>query len=71
MKGRGYAGCKLTYDIDHVKVFYRVNVVWKGTRETLTGLLVLPLKQKQKIYQTISHKTDNHTANNAYQMTSK
>ena len=65
-----YAGFKVTYDTEHVKVFYRENVVWKGTRESLTGLWVLPLKQKQNITQ-MRHRTDNHTANNAYQMTSK
>ena len=37
------AGCKVTYDTEHVKVFYKGNVVWKGTRESLTGLWVLPL----------------------------
>ena len=42
------AGCKVTYNTEHLKVFYRGNVVWKGTREYLTGLLVLPLTQKQK-----------------------
>ena len=65
------AGCKVTYDTKYVKVFYRGNVVWKGTRESLTGLWVLPLTQKEKIDQTIPHNTDNHTANNAYQMMSK
>ena len=65
------AGCKVTYNTDHVKVFYRGNVVCKRTRESLTVLWVLQLTPKQKIAQTIIHKTDNHTANNAYQMTSK
>ena len=63
-------GCKVTYDTEHVKVFYRGNVVWKGTREPLTRLWVLPLTLKENITQT-RHITDNHTANNAYQMTSK
>ena len=27
-----YIGCKVTYDTEHVKVFYRGKVVWKGTR---------------------------------------
>ena len=66
-----YAGCRVTYDTEHVKVFYRGNVVWKGTRESLTGLWVISLTQTQKISQTITHKIDNHTANNAYQMMSK
>ena len=24
------AGCKVTYNTEHVKLFYRVNVVWKA-----------------------------------------
>ena len=52
----------MTYNTEHVKVFYIGNVVWKGTRESITGLWVLPLTQKQKIAQMISNKTDNHTA---------
>ena len=43
------AGCKVTYDTEHVKVFYRENVVWKGTRESLTGLWVLPLTKNRKL----------------------
>ena len=39
----------VTYDTKHVKNFYKGNVVWKGTRESLTGLWVLPLKQVGKI----------------------
>ena len=46
-------------------------MVWKGTNKSLTGLWVLPLKQIGKIAQPRIHNTDNHTANNAYQMTSK
>ena len=38
------AGCKVTYDTKHVKVFYRRNVVWKGKSESLTRLWVLTLK---------------------------
>ena len=30
------AGFKVTYDTKHVRVFYKGNVVWKGTREPLT-----------------------------------
>ena len=60
-----YAGFKVTYGTEHVKVFYRGNMVWKGTRESLTVLWVLPLTQTQKISQTITHKTDKHTDNNA------
>ena len=41
------AGCKVTYDTEHVRVFYRGNVAWKGTREALTGLWVLLLTQKK------------------------
>ena len=65
------AGCKVSYDTKHLNVFYRGNVVWKDTRKQLTGLWVLPLKQIGKIAQPRTHNTDNHTANNAYQMTSK
>ena len=65
------AGCKVTYDTKHVKVFYKGNVVWKGAKEALTRLWVLPLTQKGKKFQQRTHNTDNHTANNAYQMTSK
>ena len=66
-----YAGCKVTHDTEHVKFFYRGKVVWKSTRESLTGLWALSFTHKQKIAQTIRHKTDNHTDNNAYQTTSK
>ena len=65
------ARCNVTYDTKHVKNFYKGNVVWKGTRESLTGLWVLPLKQVGKNTQPRTHITDNHTSNNAYQMTSK
>ena len=61
----------MTYDTKNVKVFYKGNVVWTGTRECLTGLWVLPLKQVGEITQQRTHSTDNHTANNSYQMTSK
>ena len=65
------AGCKVTYNTEHVKVFYRRNVVWMSTRDSLTGLWVLPLKKIGKIAQPRTNNTDNHTANNAYQMTPK
>ena len=65
------AGCKVTYDTKHVKVFYKGNVVWKGARESLIGLWLLPLTQKGKVFQPRTHNTDNHMANNAYQITSK
>ena len=65
------AGCTVTYNTKHVKVFYKGKGVWTGTRECLTWLWVLPLKQVRKITQPRTHGTDNHTANNAYQMTSK
>ena len=65
------AVCNVTYDTKHVKVFYKGKVVWTGTRECLTGLWVLTLKQVGEITQPRTHITDNHTANNAYQMTSK
>ena len=42
------AGCKVTYDTEHVRFFYRGNVVWKGTIESLTGLWVLPLTHHKK-----------------------
>ena len=45
--------------------------MWTGTRECLTGLWVLTLRQDGKITQKRTQTTDNHTANNAYQMTSK
>ena len=64
------AGCNVTYDTKHVKKFYKGKGVWTGTREFLTGLWVLTLKQVGKITQPITNVTDNHTANNAYQMTS-
>ena len=65
------AGCKVTYDTKRVKLFYKGNVVWKGTRESLTGLWVLPLKQTGKIAQPRTLNIDKNTANNAYQMTQK
>ena len=65
------AGCNVTYNTKHVKVFYKGNVVWTGTMECLTGLWVLTLKQVGKFTQQRTHSTDNHAANNAYQMTSK
>ena len=65
------AGCKVTYDTKHVKVFYIRNVVWKGKSESLTRLWVLTLKKIGKIAHLRTHNTDNHTANNAYQITSK
>ena len=40
------AGFNVTYDTEHVKFFYKENVVRKGARESLTGLWVLPLTQK-------------------------
>ena len=38
-----YAGCFVTYG-ENVIVYYNEKVVWKGPRENLTGLWVLPLK---------------------------
>ena len=40
------AGCKVAYDTEHVKVFYKGNMAWKGARRALTGLWVLPLTKK-------------------------
>ena len=62
------SGCNVTYDTKQVKVYYRGKVVWTGTREFLTGLWVLTLRQDGKITQKRTQTTDNHTANNAYQM---
>ena len=59
------AGCNVTYDTKHVKVFYKGKVVWTGTREFLTGLWVLNLKPVGKMTQPRTNTTDNHTANNA------
>ena len=65
------SGCNVTYDTKHIKVYYVVKVVWTGIRECLTGLWVLPLRQDGEITQKRTQNTDNHTAKNAYQMTSK
>ena len=64
-------GCNVTYNTKHVKVFYKGNMVWTGTRECLTGLWLLPLTQVGEISHPRTHSTDNHKANNAYQMISK
>ena len=65
------AGCNVTYDTKNVNVFYKRNVVWMGTKECLTGLWVLTLTHVGKITHPRTHSTDNHIANNVYQMTSK
>ena len=42
------AGCFVTYG-QNVIVYHNKRVVWKGSREKITGLWVLPLKPKMKI----------------------
>ena len=43
----------------------------EGHKGIIKGLWVLPLKIIGKIAQPRTHNTDNHAANNAYQMKSK
>ena len=72
------AGCKIEYNASKCGFIFNQKIVWKGTREPTTGLLVLLLdpkhaypeakSQTNAAYETII-KTD--IANNAYTITSK
>ena len=64
------AGCFVTYG-KNVIVYHNEKVVWKGPREKLTGLWVLPLKPNIKIPTYQEENARNHTVNNVYQMSSK
>ena len=64
------AGCFVTYG-RNVIVYHNEKVVWKGPREKLTGLWVLPLKPNMKMPTYLKEKSRNHAVNNVYQMSSK
>ena len=64
------AGCKVEYDDNACKVYYKAKVVWVGEREPSTRLWVLPLSNKptRTNFQT---RPPIHSANNAFAMSSK
>ena len=64
------AGCFVTYG-EKVLVYYKYKIVSTGPREELTGLWVLPLRKNMQLSQQSTKNTQAHTANNAYQMSSK
>ena len=75
------AGCKVAYDEDEVRVYFKRQVVWRGKREPTTGLWVLPLNRAEPgrresrsmansmLLSTIA--TGQETMMNAYKLTSK
>ena len=73
------AGCKVSYDEDEVRVYFKQTIVWTGKREPTTGLWVLPLnKTKPAQFESQSQAnsmllasigTQRETAFNAYRMT--
>ena len=63
-------GCKVTYNEDAVKVFYKNKLVGEGHRESSTRLWVLPLKQRPKL-QDLQQIQPNETSFSAYTMTFK
>mgnify|MGYP003325311313 CR=1 FL=1 len=67
------AGCYVTYDSTSCKVFYKGQVVWRGTKEPSTGLWVLPMTPTTPPTPTeqLPMEHSEHYANNAYAMTSK
>ena len=69
------AGCKVSYDEDKCKVYFKNKLVWHGGREPTTQLWVLPLCPKQadlpKIHDIVQAEAQLHYANNAYVTTSK
>ena len=64
------AGCRVTYDDNAVKVFYKNIIIWKGHREPSTGLGVLPLNERPKL-QNLQQIQQTETALSAYTMTPK
>jgi len=74
-------GCKVSYDEDEVRVYFKHKIVWKGKREPTTGLWVLPLRQPTPARMESSSRaysmllstiaTTKETAFNAYKITSK
>ena len=52
-------------------VYHNEKVMWKGSREKLTALWVLPLKPNMKIPTYQEEESRNHTVKNVYQMSSK
>ena len=43
------AGCKVMYDEDERKVYFKGKIVWRGNREPSTKLLVLPSEPSKEV----------------------
>jgi hypothetical protein len=69
------AGCKVSYDDEKCKVYFRNKLVWHGGREPTTQLWVLPLCPKQadlpNLHDIVCAKAQIHCANNPFTTTSK
>ena len=75
------AGCKVAYDEDEVRVYFKCKLVWTGNREPTTGLWVLPLNAPHakrlasarscSSMMLMSTTKKIETSFNAYKMTSK
>jgi len=67
------AGCNVTYDTENGNVNYQGKLLWRGTREKITGMWVLPLNPEHMptVAPSTPEPTSEHTANSAYDMTSK
>jgi len=69
------AGCKVSYDDERCKVYFKNKLVWHGGREPTTQLWVLPLCPAQtalpNLHDIVSAEAQIHCANNAFVTTSK
>jgi hypothetical protein len=69
------AGCKVSYNDEKCKVYFKNKLVWHGGREPTTQLWVLPLCPKQadlpNLHDIVRAEANIHCANNAFATTSK
>ena len=74
------AGCKVVYDAQECRVYFRNKIVWTGGREPTMGLWVLPISTNGETSSQdgnddgllkIQLRTKEHMRENEYAMTSK